>query len=159
MEGMMLTVHHLTKSFDHQFLFENVSFNLNPGEHLGLIGPNGCGKTTLLRILAGQESADMGHVNCDPDLHIGYLPQGFESDPTDTVGEIIGRAVGSADALGEDANQTHVGHAPHALAALRNAILSLFRRHAWTNIAAAFRHYGASVERVLALIGALPAQL
>jgi len=61
--------------------------------------------------------------------------------------------------MGEDANQTHVGHAPHALAALRNAILSLFRRHAWTNIAAAFRHYGASVERVLALIGALPAQL
>jgi len=98
----MLTVHHLTKSFDHQFLFEDVSFNLNPGEHLGLIGPNGCGKTTLLRILAGKESADMGHVNCDPDLHIGYLPQGFESDPTDTVGEIIGRAVGSADALGED---------------------------------------------------------
>jgi ATP-binding cassette subfamily F protein 3 len=102
MEGMMLTVHHLTKSFDHQFLFEDVSFNLNPGEHLGLIGPNGCGKTTLLRILAGKESADTGHVSRDSDLHIGYLPQGFESDPADTVGEIIGRAVGSADALGQD---------------------------------------------------------
>ncbi len=98
----MLTVHHLSKSFDHQFLFENVSFNLNPGEHLGLIGPNGCGKTTLLRILAGQESADAGHVTHDPDLHVGYLPQGFDPDPTDTVGEIIGRAVGSADALGKD---------------------------------------------------------
>jgi ATP-binding cassette, subfamily F, member 3 len=102
MEGMMLTVHHLTKSFDHQFLFENVSFNLNPAEHLGLIGPNGCGKTTLLRILAGQESADAGHVTRDPGLHIGYLPQGFEPDPSDTIGEIIGRAVGSADALEKD---------------------------------------------------------
>jgi len=40
--------------------------------------------------------------------------------------------------MGEDANQTHVGHAPHVLAALRNAILNLFRRHGWTNIAAAF---------------------
>jgi predicted transposase YbfD/YdcC len=58
--------------------------------------------------------------------------------------------------MGEDANQTHVGHAPHALAALRNAILSLFRRHGWTNIAAAFRHYGASVSRALELIGARP---
>jgi predicted transposase YbfD/YdcC len=55
--------------------------------------------------------------------------------------------------MGEDANQTRVGHAPHALAARRNAILSLFRRHGWTNIAAAFRHYGASVSSALELIG------
>jgi predicted transposase YbfD/YdcC len=61
--------------------------------------------------------------------------------------------------MGEDANQMHVGHAPHALAALRNAILSLFRRHGWTNIAAAFRHYGTSVSRALELIGARPARL
>jgi predicted transposase YbfD/YdcC len=59
--------------------------------------------------------------------------------------------------MGEDANQTHVGHAPHALAALRNAILSLFRQHGWTNIAAAFRHYGASVSPALELIGVPPA--
>ena len=61
--------------------------------------------------------------------------------------------------MGEDANQTHVGNAPQALAALRNAILSLFRRHAWNNIAAAFRYYGASVRQALTLIGALPARL
>jgi len=58
--------------------------------------------------------------------------------------------------LGEDANQTHAGHAPHALAALRNAILSLFRRHGWTNIAAACRHYGAAVSSALELIGVQP---
>ena len=40
---------------------KDVSFNLNPGERVGLIGPNGCGKTTLMRILVGQESADTGH--------------------------------------------------------------------------------------------------
>lgn len=61
--------------------------------------------------------------------------------------------------MGEDANQMHMGHASHALAALRNAILSLFRQHGWANIAAAFRHYGASVPRALQLIGALPARL
>jgi len=56
--------------------------------------------------------------------------------------------------MGEDANQTHTGQAPHVLAALRNAVLNLFRQHGWTNIADAFRHHGASVDRALALIGA-----
>jgi predicted transposase YbfD/YdcC len=56
--------------------------------------------------------------------------------------------------MGEDANQTHTGKAPHVLAALRNAILNLFRHHSWNNIADAFRHYNASVKEALDLIGA-----
>jgi len=95
----MLTVHHLSKSFDLQPLFENLTFSLNPGERMGLVGPNGCGKTTLLRILAGEEPADAGHVRRDPNLRIGYLPQGFELDPAATVGKIIGRAAGDVGAL------------------------------------------------------------
>ncbi len=95
----MLTVHHLTKSFDLQPLFENLTFSLNPGERMGLVGPNGCGKTTLLRILAGEEPADTGYVYRDPKLRIGYLPQGFTPDPKATVGEIIGRATGEVEAL------------------------------------------------------------
>jgi ATP-binding cassette, subfamily F, member 3 len=95
----MLTVHHLNKSFDHQILFEDVTFSLNPGERLGLIGPNGCGKTTLLRILAGAEQPDSGHVRRDPALRIGYLPQSFEPDANMTLGEIVGRSAGSVEAL------------------------------------------------------------
>lgn len=54
----------------------------------------------------------------------------------------------------EDSGQIRAGHSAHTLAALRNAILNLFRQHGWTNIADALRHYGASVHHCLALIGA-----
>jgi predicted transposase YbfD/YdcC len=56
--------------------------------------------------------------------------------------------------MGEDANQTHTGNAPHVLAALRNAILNLFRHRGWDNIADAFRYYNASLDRTISLIGA-----
>lgn len=95
----MLSVHSLKKSFDSQFLFDRVTFSINPGEHVGLVGPNGCGKTTLVRILAGSEQPTGGHVARDPRLRIGYLPQGFELDPTATLAETIGRVAGSAGAL------------------------------------------------------------
>lgn len=61
--------------------------------------------------------------------------------------------------LGEDACQVRAGNAPQALAALRNALLSLLRAQGWTNIAAALRHYGAYAARALTLLGALPARL
>jgi ATP-binding cassette subfamily F protein 3 len=95
----MLTVHNLKKSYDLQVLFENASFALNPGERIGLVGPNGCGKTTLLRILIGKEQPSAGHVSRDPSLRIGYLPQGFEPDPNTSLNEIIGQAAGSPEAL------------------------------------------------------------
>lgn len=102
----MLTVHHLKKSYNLQLLFENISFSLNPGEHVGLIGPNGCGKTTLLRILAGEEEPDNGHITRRPNLRIGYLPQQFELDPDQSLGELIGCAVGSIEALETDLAST-----------------------------------------------------
>jgi predicted transposase YbfD/YdcC len=61
--------------------------------------------------------------------------------------------------LGEDAGQAWTGSTPQALAALRNAVLSLLRAHGWTNVADALRHYGVGVERALTLIGALPTGL
>lgn len=59
--------------------------------------------------------------------------------------------------FGEDVGQVWVGNAPEALAILRNLLLTVLRRHGWTNIADALRHYGAYAPRALTLLGALPA--
>ena len=70
-----LQVDGLTKSFGSQILFENISFGIAEGERIGLIAPNGTGKTTLLNILAGKEDYDSGSVVYRRDLKVGYLAQ------------------------------------------------------------------------------------
>ena len=61
--------------------------------------------------------------------------------------------------LGEDQGQAYCGSTPQALASLRNALIDLMRQQGWNNLADALRHYGASVPRVLALIGACAPRL
>ena len=74
----MLSVNNLAKSFADQLIFKDISFVISPGEHVGLIGPNGCGKTTLLRIIANEDQPDRGSVFVDPHTRAGYLRQGLE---------------------------------------------------------------------------------
>ncbi|MEJ5198333.1 MAG: ABC-F family ATP-binding cassette domain-containing protein [Anaerolineae bacterium] len=86
----MLQVREVTKWFGDVKVLDRISFNLNRGERAGLIGPNGCGKTTLLRILAGQLPADRGRVQLSPaTVRVGYLPQAPEFAPGATVGEVL----------------------------------------------------------------------
>jgi ATP-binding cassette subfamily F protein 3 len=98
----MLTAHHLSKSFELNILFENASFSLNPGERTGLVGANGCGKTTLMRILAGLEPASSGSVSRDAELRIGYLPQGFEPNPNLALQEIISQHTHDIDRVEDE---------------------------------------------------------
>lgn len=86
----MLTAHHLSKSFASQNLFSEISFSLSQGDRVGLVGPNGCGKTTLLKILAGIESPTSGSVSSNANLRIGYLPQGFEPIGDQTLADMLG---------------------------------------------------------------------
>ena len=73
--GILLSCQNLSKSFGARPLFENLSFGLFEGERTGLIGPNGTGKSTLLKILAGVEKQDEGLISARKGLRIGYLPQ------------------------------------------------------------------------------------
>ena len=84
----MLSAHHLNKTYGIHTVLQDITFTINHGERLGLVGQNGCGKTTLLRILTGQELPDSGVVaHTRPGLRIGYLSQGFDLDPALTLAE------------------------------------------------------------------------
>jgi ATP-binding cassette, subfamily F, member 3 len=96
----MLTAHHLYKSFNINPILRDVSFSVNPAERVGLIGPNGCGKTTLLRIAAGLETPDRGLITFHPPaLRIGYLQQGFEPDLRAPVQALIEQARGNPQSI------------------------------------------------------------
>ena len=76
----LLTVSRLTKSFGAQAVFTDVSFEIYAGDRIGLVGVNGCGKTTLLKILCGMEQADGGDVVKARDTVLGYMEQHVCSD-------------------------------------------------------------------------------
>ncbi len=99
----MLRVSQISKSFGLNVVLENINFTISPGERLGLIGPNGCGKTTLLRILVGEDNPDQGSVLVDPpNLRIGYLPQGLASGEEESLGDYLGSMRGDMDVLAKE---------------------------------------------------------
>lgn len=96
----MLSVHHISKSFNINTILEDVTFNLNQGDRIGLIGPNGSGKTTLLKIILGQLEPNQGVISLNPkNLEIGYLAQAFEPDPNATLGDVITQTYGSPESI------------------------------------------------------------
>ena len=78
-------VQSLTKSFGAHILFNNISFSIAEGQHVGLIAKNGTGKTTQLSILAGKESYESGSIIYRKDLRIGFLEQAPQFDPNESV--------------------------------------------------------------------------
>ncbi|MFR4439477.1 MAG: ribosomal protection-like ABC-F family protein [Hungatella sp.] len=87
----LVTVEHLTKSYTERLLFDDTSFSINENEKIGLIGINGTGKSTLLKIVAGLEEPDEGSVVRGRNLDIRYLPQNPVFYEGDTILESIVR--------------------------------------------------------------------
>ncbi len=83
----MLTVTDLSKSYGSRTLFEGASFQVAPGERVGVVGRNGTGKTTLFRILLGEESADTGTIAVPDGYRIGYLAQHLRFDRSSVLEE------------------------------------------------------------------------
>ena len=87
----MLSIHNLSKNFGIQPILQNINFNISAGERIGLIGPNGSGKTALMRILAGFDQPDSGKVSSTKlGLRVGYLAQGMDFTPEQTLRSALG---------------------------------------------------------------------
>jgi ABC transporter, ATP-binding protein len=74
----MLNVHNLSVSFQGEYLFEEVAFMLNAGDRVGLIGKNGAGKSTMLKLLSRELKPDSGTIAADKDVRIGFLKQDID---------------------------------------------------------------------------------
>ena len=106
----MISFSRISKQYGKQVLFVDASFQLNPGEKVGLVGPNGSGKTTMFRMIVGEETADDGDVSVPKKLTIGYFRQDVE--------EMSGRSVLDEAILGSG----RVGDLHHELEQLHHAM-------------------------------------
>lgn len=95
----MLDLSGITVRFGARTLFENLSWHVGPGEKVGLVGDNGVGKSTLLKIIDGQMAAQEGHVAMPSGFRTGYLPQGGIEPSARTLHEEASEAFGDINAL------------------------------------------------------------
>src|SRR6202790_4841807 len=106
----MISFSNINKQYGKQLIFVEASFQLNPGEKVGLVGPHGSGKTTLFRMVVGEEEADEGEVSVPKKLTIGYFRQDVE--------EMEGRSVLDEAIAGSG----RVGDLHHELEALHRSM-------------------------------------
>src|SRR5919201_5828969 len=95
----VLAARNVTKRHGPTVVLDAVSFSVPPGSRIGVVGPNGVGKSTLLRVLAGLEEPDAGSVvRTPPALTVGYLPQEADVRPGEPLAAYLARRTGVAEA-------------------------------------------------------------
>ena len=85
----MVSFHHVSKHYGGHDVLTDVSFQINPGDRVGLIGANGAGKSTVLHLLLGAQRPSAGGVVVGPDLKIGHVPQQLEAPPAIEVRDFL----------------------------------------------------------------------
>ena len=95
----MLNIHNISVSFSGEYLFEEVSYQLSPGDRVGLIGKNGAGKSTMLKLLAKEYEVDQGTIAIDKNITLGFLKQDIDFEKGRTVIEEAQQAFAEIKAL------------------------------------------------------------
>ena len=94
---VLVSVKELCKAYGDDTLFTGLSFDIKPGEKLGLIGMNGSGKSTLLKIICGLSTPDEGEVSVQPGQCLVYLAQEDEFDTALSVEQVLFNSLASLD--------------------------------------------------------------
>ncbi len=131
----VMNLNHISKAFGPQVVLDDVSFSIARGVRLGLIGRNGEGKSTLLRIMAGQVDSDDGDVTLRNNARVAYLPQAPHFDAGETVFQVVAGGLGDvARALDDYHDALHRlvdDSSPQALKRLDDRQVELERSGAW----------------------------
>ncbi|MBN1436118.1 MAG: ATP-binding cassette domain-containing protein [Sedimentisphaerales bacterium] len=85
----IVSFYQVSKEYSSQTVLDKASFEINAGQKVGLIGPNGCGKTTILRLLCGHEQPTEGSITVSGAVRIGYVPQHVDFVGDDNVGDFL----------------------------------------------------------------------
>ncbi len=95
----MVSINNLSVEFSAKSLFDNISYVINRKDKIALVGKNGAGKSTMLKIIAGLQTPTSGNVAVPQDITIGYLPQQMEISDTLTVVEEVRKAFSKIDGM------------------------------------------------------------
>ena len=138
-----LQVENISKSYGPKVLFGNISFNINEGDKIALIAPNGTGKSSLLSILAGEESSDSGgSIKFMKDISIAFLKQNYDFNPENTIyHQLFWQQQGLYEAV-EEYHSALAQSASGTSERLEKALAEMDRLDAW--------NFEQSAKRVLA---------
>jgi macrolide transport system ATP-binding/permease protein len=133
---MNLTIQHIAKTYGYHTVLRDISFTLNAGERIGLVGANGVGKSTLLRIITGEVEADSGTIHTRTGARVGYLAQALTAPPRHTLTRLIDDALAHLHAL-----EAEMRRLEQAMSAADPESLSGIMQ-AYGETAEKFEHYG-----------------
>ncbi len=92
-ERVLWAVENMSLQIGRQVLFDKASMSISDGERVALVGRNGCGKSTLMKIVAGEETPSEGDISVARNIRIAHMPQNFEPHPGRSVKEVVGEGL------------------------------------------------------------------
>src|SRR6185295_252186 len=131
----LISLQDISVAFGGPALFDHLNLQLENGERVALLGRNGTGKTTLMKVIAGQLGADEGEIVRQKGLRVTHLPQEIPSDIQGTLFDIVASGLGSRGELLKDyhhiSHRLHTEHTDQLMAELDRVQTELDRTESW----------------------------